>query len=346
MTMEASEVKMTDKLGSVFLKIYELLIRLMGPKKGGAISAKIGQFIASLTPREQKIVQAQLKVAARVAPRLNGLDAKELLRKNYQHLAESISELQHLNYLLEIDETKELIEKNSSYPNFKHIEAEGIEECRSFASTKEGALFLAAHLGNFELLAAYHIKCGLPVTILGKEPNYNFLSNWIQNIRDSYGANSLLRGNAAGSKRGPAVASITALKENKVLALLPDQDTALASEFAPFFGIEAAYVITPVKMAIKNKKRIFSSFIVRTGRLKHRAISAEIFYDPDYPDAEKKIIAEYSARLQTQVEAYPEQYLWFHRRWRRRPGVDYQAHPELLRGTNEYLKWIYEDNVK
>ena len=325
-----------EKIGPVAIGVSERFGRALGPHIACSLGRALGGLVGYFTPREQRIVAAQLGWLSRNYPGFKGLTAKELLKGNYQHIGETVCELPHFRYLLEKEEGGPEI-----YPSYKRVQAEGVEECRDVVCKGEGALFLSAHLGNFELLAAYHIASGNPLTILGREPNYKFLLEWVKKIRGDYGGNSLLRGaEEGGSKRQSAVATVKALKENHVIALLPDQDTALGSEFAPFFGLEAAFTVVPIRMAVKNRKRVFSSFIVRTDKLTHRAFTHEIHYDPDAEDAERGILAEFSARLERLVAEYPEQYLWFHIRWRRRPGIDYQANPGALRSSDEYIKWL------
>jgi lauroyl/myristoyl acyltransferase len=288
------------------------------------------------TPRELKVLTVQLSFASRQAPSLAGLEPQTLLKQMYGHIGESVAELSQFKYLLES-------KGEGPDPVYKRIEVEGTDACREVKDGKEGGLFLSGHLGNFELLAAYHISNGIPLTILGREPNYKFLSRWIQGIRTNYGGESLLRGAEGENKRGAAVASIRALQTGKALALLPDQDTSLASEFVPFFGLPAAHVVAPIKLAVKSEKKVYSSFIARVGKLRHRVFSERIYYDPKSENPERDILIEYSKRFQRLVTIYPEQYLWIHRRWRRRPGIDYDKNPQALRSNAEYLDWLSGD---
>jgi KDO2-lipid IV(A) lauroyltransferase len=291
------------------------------------------------TPRELKMLEAHLKYVTSVAPEMGKYTAKDLLEKIYQHIGESAAEVSHVKYLIE----KKDPNSAEVYPAYKRIEAVGEEVCREVVESKKGTVFLSGHMGNFELLAAYHTSSQLPLTILGKEQNYDFISRWVQKSRVAYGGESLLRRNEPGGKRSSATASINALRNGRVLAVMPDQDTSLASEFVPFFGLEAAYVLAPIKMAIKYEKDIYSSFIVRTGMLQHKAITEKIDYDVNSPNPERDVLTEYSKRLEKLVLQYPEQYLWIHRRWRRRPGIDYEKNPDALRSTNEYLAWISDN---
>jgi len=325
-----------DKIGGKVLGSADALGRLLGPERHMSLGRNLGSLACYFTPRELQVLEAQLKFAAVSAPSLASLDAKTVLKKMYGHIGESVAELSHFKYFLEKDPSS----TQKFYPKYKRIESLTRDQCREVIERNEGALVLGGHIGNFELLAAYHIASGLKVTILGREPNYNFISNWIQRIRTDYGSESLLRGSEGENKRGAVLASIKALKTGKVLAALPDQDTALGSEFAPFFNLSAAHVVAPLKLALGTNKKVFTSFIVRVGPLQHRVYSEQVEYDPKSENPERDILIEYSKRLQALVIEFPEQYLWIHRRWRRRPGVDYEKNPSELRGKVDYLNWL------
>ncbi len=52
------------------------------------------------------------------------------------------------------------------------------------------------------------------------------------------------------------------------------------------------------------------------------------------------ILSSYGTFLETYIKKDPTQWVWWHRRWRRRPDINYNENPELLRSTREYLEWL------
>ena len=226
-----------------------------------------------------------------------------------------------------------LIWKGEGFCHLSLVSDGFVEKLRE---TKSPAIALSGHIGCFELLAAYHQLAGLSVTVVGRNPNYASLDQLLADLRASYGVKTVWRSDPGGLGK-----IIRALKQGGVIAVLIDQDTNLDNGFSPFFGVEAASPITPIKLALKHQIPIFSSFIVRTGHLKHQVIAQELPYDSSDPDAVKNILGEYNRRLEALIRRYPEQWFWWHRRWRRRPGVDYKSNPELLPSTNQYLGWLH-----
>ena len=221
-----------------------------------------------------------------------------------------------------------------------HIEHDVDQSFERARSSDTAILALSAHLGCFELIAAYYAAKGISLTTVGRDPNYGLLGEMLRELRGSYGVTALWRGDRS------AIRDLKrALVEGHVLATLIDQDTSLESGFAKFFGVEAASPIVPVKLALSRKLPICTSFVVRTAPLHHRIITRWVDYQPDDPNALENILQVYSDRLEELVLQYPEQWVWWHRRWRRRPGVDYVTYPQMMRSTKDYIEWLADGAV-
>jgi KDO2-lipid IV(A) lauroyltransferase len=218
-------------------------------------------------------------------------------------------------------------------PDFPHIDSTGAAIVRRYLDARSPIVALSGHLGNFELLAAYYAACGAGISVVGRSANYAPLNALIDELRRSYGVENIERANASSVS-----ALRRALSEKRTLAVLIDQDTDLQSGFSPFFTLEAATPTAPIRLAIRQRLPILSTFIVRTGPLKHLIVTEEIEYNPDSPDAIQHILDTYSERLEALLSLFPEQWPWWHRRWRRRPGVDYRK--ESPRTTKKYIEWI------
>jgi KDO2-lipid IV(A) lauroyltransferase len=123
-------------------------------------------------------------------------------------------------------------------------------------------------------------------------------------------------------------------KQKNWLAVLIDQDVNLKNQFYPFFGVPAAYPIAPIVLAIKHSLPIFSSFIIRQDDFKHLVSTRQVYYDTHSESAVEQVLSAYTHHLESIMLEYPEQWVWWHRRWRRRPEGG------KTRTTAEYLKWL------
>lgn len=308
-------------------------------------AASIGGIVGYFCSKDEQISIAQLRYALsgnlsktklfsplKAENGICGADHKFIARRVFRHIGESVGEL----LLWE----RFLPSKSLSTPAIGRRETiRGTStESKVFDEIKEskrGAVGLSAHLGSFEILAAYLAYCGLPCSVIGRSPNYPLLEKFISNFRKAYGVN-VIWGNGPEAPRQ----IINAIRRGQVVCALIDQDTKLKSEFSPFFGLDAASPIAPVQLAIRYKLPIFTSFIVRTAPMTHQVTTEIIPYDAGDPEAKNKILTKYNERLEKLIRLYPEQYIWWHRRWRRRPGIDYSQSPQLLRTGTEYMQWL------
>ena len=201
--------------------------------------------------------------------------------------------------------------------------------------TNRGCVSLAAHTGNFELLAATFARLGSKLTVVARSPKYSALHDLFQNIRGEYGMNLLWREDVAIARK-----LMTALQQGHIVALLIDQDTNLPNSFADFFGLEAAIPISPIRLALRAKVPLFTSFIYRTGWSSHEIKVEEICGLETPALREEEILSLYNSRLEKIIRAHPMQWPWWHKRWRRRPEIDYEKHPEFLLRTTDYVRWL------
>lgn len=317
------------------LAIYVLLAagkglsRVLPHRVFVALGAGIGRLAFFISPREVRIALAQLRFVRRMRPELAQLpqwqDAAlpQLVRGVFAHVGESVCEMFILDQLLACQA------RPGRLPFCPVVQNDGEEISLRVISNDEPAMALSGHLGSFEVLCAYHALTGFQVSVFGKEPRYPMLSRFVDQVRGGRSTISVWR-----DGRRAAEEMIRAVKEGRTIAVLIDQDTALQSVFTPFFDRPAAVPVASLRFALRHKLPLITTFIVREARLRHRVISEELSYDPHDPAAVEKVVAEYTRRLERLILQYPAQWLWWHRRWRRRPGSD------TVCRTAEYLKWL------
>lgn len=187
---------------------------------------------------------------------------------------------------------------------------------------------LTAHTGNWDLLAAYVIAQGIPLTTIGREARSRYAQYILRWIRSSYGIETVWRSDKTGLKR-----LMQCLKERRVIAALIDQDTRVESIHVPFFGKPAKTPVSLIRLGKKHNARFVSAFLFRTGWFRYSVFVDEL---PDSPD-EYEILGQYSQRLETYIRRYPEQWVWFHKRWRTTPEGSTLSSDEYLNQLKEQI---------
>jgi KDO2-lipid IV(A) lauroyltransferase len=183
-----------------------------------------------------------------------------------------------------------------------------------------GVIGVTAHLGHWELLAQRVAQAQVRIVTMARRNATYGVGPWLIEWRKEGGVETIDRGDRAGGIR-----ILRALKQGALLAALIDQDTRVPSVFVPFFGKLASTPSGPARIALRAGTPVIAGFIRRTPH-GHR-VSIERIPTGDLMGDEELRVAALTARMTGYVERAikerPEEWVWFHQRWRTRPD----AHP-------------------
>jgi KDO2-lipid IV(A) lauroyltransferase len=114
------------------------------------------------------------------------------------------------------------------------------------------------------------------------------------------------------------------INEGKAFGVLVDQDTSVDGVFAHFLGRPAYSPSGPLRIALRYDIPTFVMFTARQPDNTHRVIISDrlVFEKSGDSDADLvRAVTRANAILSDAILAYPEQWVWMHRRWRRKPGA-------------------------
>jgi KDO2-lipid IV(A) lauroyltransferase len=181
-----------------------------------------------------------------------------------------------------------------------------------------GAIIVTGHIGNWEAAGAYLAHAGLPMAAVVKRQRNPAFNERMLKTRRGAGIEPIYMQDA--HTRIPA-----ALREGKTVALVADQDAGERGVFVPFLGRAASTFRGPARLALAHQVPLFFGAIVRSG-IEYGAVLEQVALPENgdggraAPDAEIEVTRRWVSRLEAQVRRYPEQYFWFHRRWKTRPS--------------------------
>jgi KDO2-lipid IV(A) lauroyltransferase len=191
------------------------------------------------------------------------------------------------------------------------IEYEGFEHYQRAKAKGRGILFATAHLGNWELSAYAHALLSEPMNVVVRPLDNPSIDDIVERRRG-------LSGNKLLSKRDFARSILHALRNNEAVGILVDQNSSAdTGVFIPFFGRLACSGSTFAKLAARSGAAVIPGFAVWRAELGRYVLRF-------YPEIEitGDVTAD-TAAIQNAVEAairaYPDQWLWIHRRWKTRP---------------------------
>ena len=204
---------------------------------------------------------------------------------------------------------------------------EGEEHARAAGLGQRGCLVVSAHFGNWELCISYFAQeRGLHPAAVAKPMHNDLMEAVVDASRQRAGWEVI------STRTNPIPPILRALRDGKAVALLADQDARREGVFVSFFGRLASTPSGPAVLAVRLKMSLLLVLCRRgeDGRYRVR------FYPPLSPDpaapreAEvERLTQAHVALLEEAVREHPEQYFWFHNRWRTRPRSERGELPEV-----------------
>ena len=172
-----------------------------------------------------------------------------------------------------------------------------------------GAAVVSGHLGNWELGAAAVRALGVRVTTVVQRQRGAF-GRRLRDLRARLGLDVLDRDAAAR----PA---LDALRSGRILALVADQHTRRGSAPIDFLGRPAWTSLAPARLCLAADVPLFFAALVRDPS-GYRIVHEEIDGGRSGASVDPVEVTKGWVRvLEREVEQRPEQYFWFHRRWKR-----------------------------
>lgn len=196
------------------------------------------------------------------------------------------------------------------------VRIRGLENLDAALAHERGVIAVASHLGSWEMLAAAVAERGYRIAVVGRRPRERALFEMLEELRRNYGVETIWRESPGAAKQ-----ILRTLRQNGVLALLIDQDTGRIPTVAvPFFGRPARTPSGAATLARKSGAWLVCVFIHRTEG--GHEIEFESPIDPGSflgADPVVDLTAFLTAAIERKIRERPEEWVWWHRRWRVSP---------------------------
>ncbi len=254
--------------------------------------------IYTFDKEHKKIAKVNLDLA--YENNIDELEKENIIKKCYKNLVYTL-----VDFVKNQGITKEELLNKVTYKNEQYI--------KKAIENKENIIILTAHYGNWELLGLSISSKYIPMTTVGRE-------------LDSISMNKILTANRKQldmdviSKHGAMKGMIKALKSNRAVGILVDQNTKNEEGILiNFFGKKARHTPSVALLAKKFNATIIPTFITTND---HENYTVE-FYEPfkfiDTDDKEIDIlncVQKQADITQMVIEKKPEEWFWLHKRWK------------------------------
>jgi KDO2-lipid IV(A) lauroyltransferase len=222
-------------------------------------------------------------------------------RASFGHLGTSIAEMLH-------------IRRRSPAEASSHVTVEGFEEVERIRAGGRPILIVTAHCGNWELLATANHSHGLALAAMVRELESSAVNQLALALRAHLGSEIIVRGDSSSPRK-----LLKTLRSGGTLALLIDQDIETEGVFVPFFGRLAFTTVAVSSLADRLGAEVVPAFCERNEDGSHLLRFHPAVELPEDPEAATALL---TARIEEQIRHRPEQWVWLHRRWRRRPAEE------------------------
>jgi KDO2-lipid IV(A) lauroyltransferase len=198
------------------------------------------------------------------------------------------------------------------------VKAEGLEHIDRALKEGKQVIYFTGHLGNWELMAAYLSSRGYPLNVIARKVYDERFNKILLDLRGTKGTKTILRDESPKK-------ILKALKRKEIIGMLIDQDTSrVQSVFVDFFGRPAYTPIGTAMFACRRNVVVIPGFIVRRGKRHYLKIEqpVELIKKEKKEEEIRENTQKLTKIIESWVRLYPQQWVWMHKRWKRKPGFN------------------------
>lgn len=269
------------------------------------ISTWILLFVLKVLTKLRKTGLRNLEIAF---PEKTIAERETILRGTFENLGRVLGDLSQVH--------KYSREKMAEIFEFElATESERIENLH--ISEGQGVLLTTGHLGNWEILALGISALYKPITFIARPLDNRMIDEMLTRRRARFGNRSI-------TKRNSLMGAIKLLREGELLGILSDVNAGYNDGvFVPFFGTPACTSIGPALMALRSNSLIFPVFSI-WDRIKKRYVfvHGDVIEPANTGNKDRDLLETTIAithEIEKMIRAYPDQWMWIHRRWKTRP---------------------------
>ena len=296
------EKKIKFRVEYILFKIFIYAIRISPLFLKGWYGKVVLLVFKLAGKRYEKLVVSNIKIAF---PELDKQGREKLKKEIYDHFS---AVLVDIIYLFGGKSPEQVIGK---------VRVEGIEIIESAIKNGKGAVLFSAHFGNWELIPyILNKKMNVRINSIARKMDNPLTEKIVKKFRHFMGSEIIY-------KDGSLRKMLRILESNGMVYLLVDQNT-ITREGVPvlFFGREVIAVTTVAQINLKKGVPVIPLFLTYEGKEKVLRIGDPVECERSGDSSEDiiRFTQKTMMMIEKNIKTRPEQWFWFHDRWRRRSG--------------------------
>lgn len=295
MSASAWRKRALRRLGAFFLRALVAAMRPVPLQLALALGRRLGDLARLASRGRCRVARENLRLAFGDA--LSEAEARRIVRESFRHFGMFAVESMVFPY-------------RSPQEIARRLTVDGAEHLEQALRRGRGCIIVTAHLGSFELPGRYFADLGHEMFSIARPARDEATTRLVAEMR----ARNRLQVVTTDRSLRPILA---ALKRNACVAIVCDQNAT--DLFVPFFGHLAGTAAGPARLALKTGAPMLSIFTTRDGNGHYTSVLRPLWRGEPSGNAEadeRAIMALVNDAIEAAIRRTPEQWLWFHDRWR------------------------------
>ena len=280
-------MKIKEKLTYLFLLIFKSFLSRIGASNRFWIATILSNFIYYLIPVRKKVSKKNLKIAF---PLLQDKELNKIVQKTYKFFVHNLIEF--CAFPTSINEIK--------------LEIKGEKYIEKALKKSNGLILVSGHFGSWEVLGNW-IGKNFPIFtgVAIKQKNLGAHKFFLEQ-RELSGTRHIFKKDSINKM-------YDVLSQNGILGLVSDQDAKRNGVFVDFFGKKAS---TPKGAALFHINKDSPLIVALCNQINYKYYKINFIPVNTLEKGVQEITQTYTKILEENIIKNPEQYFWFHRRWK------------------------------
>lgn len=289
--MKSKRKQIEGKVGVFALAKVQRWVQKRSPEAAERLGAKLGRLMLFVSKKHRERAASNVALAF---PEKPAAEREQIARRCLEHFGIVGADFLRLPQYSDQEIEQSLVE----------CDMRAIDEGLSLG---KGVLFITGHFGNWERMARVISQRGMKLTVVARDADDQGVNGIMNAVRTEAGTRVIPRGNAARP-------IIEALRANEIVGILPDQNSD--EVFIPFFGHPAGTVLGPGVIHSRTGAAVVGAYCARVGPNQYKIKCQRIEPLADQEAKGEGLMRAIMNWLEGAIREHPEQYLWFHDRWR------------------------------
>ena len=269
------------------LSVLSSILKILSVRKLHILSQNIASILFNYIPKRKNTALKNLKIAF---PDKSDEWINTTLKKCYSFFTYNF--LQFLAFPFN--------------PNSIEIEVVGKKYLINAINGKSGTVLVSAHFGSWEILGYWFGINNYPLVGIAQKQKNKGANLFFEEKRQLSGTKQVYRKSSMDSL-------YEILNANKILGLVSDQDARGKGVFVDFFNKPASTHKGAALFHLNTNASLIFGICVQKDIEKYRVEFIPI--NPKKKSTED-ITQLYTTIIEQSIKKYPEQYFWFHNRWK------------------------------